>query len=188
MIIQGKVWGKTSPIFNKNNVELHVIAIEKGGFCSNHCHKHKFNKFVVLNGKLKVTITKDYGLHDVTILEAGQECTVAPGEFHKFEALERTEALELYWVELNEKDIVRVDVGGILHEAATSISDGVGKQDADKKCEKENGSDGRFVRIRDCDCKKPGCVDCWAEEYHGRKNVSPSHDRFAIGFYDHGTD
>jgi hypothetical protein len=32
---------------------------------------------------------------------------------HKFEAIEETEALEIYWSELSEHDIVRTDIGGI---------------------------------------------------------------------------
>ena len=32
--IQGKIWGKTQGLFNKNNVEIHRIETNKGGFCS----------------------------------------------------------------------------------------------------------------------------------------------------------
>lgn len=117
MIIQGKAWGETSPLFNKNNVEVHFIKIKKGGFCSRHKHKHKFNKFIVIDGSLKITAWKDYAkttLEDVTVIESNQECTIPPGEYHKFEALKETTALEIYWVELSENDIERADVGGCL--------------------------------------------------------------------------
>lgn len=125
MIIQGKIWGYTTPLFNKNNVELHVAVIRKGGFCSKHLHKYKFNRFVVLKGRLKVTIWKNYGtdtLEDISILEVSQECTVMPGDYHKFEALEETTCLEIYWVDLNENDIVRADHGGMKHETKTDLS------------------------------------------------------------------
>lgn len=115
MITQGKVWGKTSPLFNKNNVEIHAIKINRGGFCSKHAHKHKYNKFIILEGELKITVWKDYGtgiLEDVTILVAGQECTVSPGDYHMFEAKQETHALEIYWVEINDNDIIRENVGG----------------------------------------------------------------------------
>lgn len=121
MIIQGKVWGITTPLFNKNNVELHIIKIKKGGFCSKHLHKHKYNRFIVLEGQLKISIWKDYGtetLEDVSILDHSQECTVSPGDFHKFEALEDTTALEIYWVELSTNDIARLDHGGIKNGAS----------------------------------------------------------------------
>lgn len=123
MIIQGKIWGYTSPIFNKNNVEVHIAEIKKGGYCSKHLHKYKYNRFVVLKGKLQISIWKKYAdqlLEDITILKASEECTVPPNEFHKFMALENTTVLEIYWVELNEMDIVREDQGGILDETTTN--------------------------------------------------------------------
>lgn len=126
MIIQGKVWGVTTPLFNKNNVELHIAKINKGGYCSKHLHKFKYNRFIVLEGKLKVTIWKNYGteiLEDVSILDHSQECTVSPGDYHKFEALEDTTALEVYWVELSEADIHRQDHGGINGTSNVGISD-----------------------------------------------------------------
>lgn len=125
MIIQGKVWGHTTPLFNMNNVELHIAEIKKGGYCSKHKHAHKYNRFVVLKGKLKVTIWKEYAsetLQDVSILGISQECTVSPGDYHKFEALEDCTVLEIYWVCLSESDIIRNDHGGIYHAPQTVIS------------------------------------------------------------------
>src|SRR3990167_1967306 len=120
MMIQGKVWGYTCPLFFKNNVELHFIKIQKGGYCSKHLHKYKYNQFIVFDGKLKVTVWKDYCLEDVTIVGKDQICTVAPGEFHKFEALEETTALEVYWVELSQNDIIREDHGGLEEDEKTT--------------------------------------------------------------------
>ena len=28
---QGKIWGNTKPLFNKNNVEIHRIEVDSGG-------------------------------------------------------------------------------------------------------------------------------------------------------------
>ena len=56
---QGKIWGETSPIFNKNNVEIHRIEIKKGGYCSKHKHEHKFNAFFVEKGKLQISVWKN---------------------------------------------------------------------------------------------------------------------------------
>jgi mannose-6-phosphate isomerase-like protein (cupin superfamily) len=115
MEIQGKVWGSTSPLFCKNNVEIHRIEGVKGGYCSWHKHLAKYNRFFVESGIIKVTVQKDYGsgtLEDVTILLPGQQTTVAPGEYHKFEVVEDCVAYEIYWVELNPKDIERLTVGG----------------------------------------------------------------------------
>jgi len=123
MMIQGKVWGYTCPLFFRNNVEVHFIKIKKGGYCSLHAHKTKFNQFIVFDGKLEVIVNKDYGngfLEDKTILERNQSCIVPPGENHRFVALEETTALELYWVELNQNDIIRQDQGGI-YETKTDL-------------------------------------------------------------------
>lgn len=123
MILQGKVWGYTVPVFNKNNVEIHYLEIENGGFCSKHLHKHKYNQFMVIDGQLKITIWKDYGikiLEDVTFIKSGQSCIVPPGDNHKFEAMEDTKALEIYWVELRDDDIIRKDHGGSVYAAQTS--------------------------------------------------------------------
>ena len=136
MNIQGKVWGTTSPLFNRNNVELHYVDIKKGGFCSKHLHKYKFNQFIVFSGKLKITVWKEYNkeiLQDVSIISGGQHCIVSPNEFHKFEALEDTSALEVYWVELNVNDIVRLDHGGLKADDAVSTDgSGVAPQTGDR--------------------------------------------------------
>lgn len=112
MIVQGKVWGSTSPLFCKNNVELHRITGNKGGYSSRHLHTGKFNQFFVENGSIVVRVWRGNQM-DETRLEAGMTCTVSPGELHQFEVLENdTVALEVYWVELNQDDIVRHDTGG----------------------------------------------------------------------------
>jgi quercetin dioxygenase-like cupin family protein len=116
MEVQGKVWGKTTPLFCKNNVEIHRIEGRKGGYCSRHLHVFKYNRFIVESGKLKVGILKDYGsgvLTDETIIGPGEQTTVAPGQLHWFEVLEDCVAFEVYWVELDPYDIERETVGGI---------------------------------------------------------------------------
>ena len=111
--VQGKVWGNTRPLFLKNNVEIHRIEANAGGYCSKHCHEHKYNLFFVECGKLKITAWKnDYDLIDETIISDGQATVVPPGEYHTFEAIEDTVAYEIYRVELLEKDITRENCGG----------------------------------------------------------------------------
>lgn len=111
--IQGKIWGKTQGIFNKNNVEIHRIETKKGGYCSKHKHEHKFNMFYVEKGKMKITSWKtDYDLVDETIISTGECTTAPPGEYHKFESLEDSIVYEIYWVGLDERDIIRDDHGG----------------------------------------------------------------------------
>jgi mannose-6-phosphate isomerase-like protein (cupin superfamily) len=50
---------------------------------------------------------------DSTWLNAGDLSIVPAGEYHQFMAHQETEALEIYWTELNHNDIMRENVGGI---------------------------------------------------------------------------
>ena len=43
--IQSKFWGNTQCIFVGPISETHFLNINKGGYCSNHCHKYKWNRF-----------------------------------------------------------------------------------------------------------------------------------------------
>ncbi len=114
MQIQGKVWGHTSPLFNKNNVEIHRIECDLDTFCSKHKHISKYNMFFVEKGKLEISVWKnDYDLVDKTVLSPRQTCIVYPGEYHLFTCLENhTVAFEIYWVEIDKNDIIRDNVGG----------------------------------------------------------------------------
>ncbi|KKM16855.1 hypothetical protein LCGC14_1681640 [marine sediment metagenome] len=115
-VTRGKIWGNTSTIFNKNNVEIARIEVKTGGYCSKHKHAHKFNFFFVEFGKLEVTIFRpDAGqvIEDVTVVEAGGSTYVEPNLYHKFKALENTVAYEVYWIELDVNDIEREVVGGM---------------------------------------------------------------------------
>lgn len=119
----GKVWGTTCPVFNKNNVEVHVIDILPDAFCSKHHHQHKFNMFKVLEGELWVQVWKDYDLVDITHLKAGESMVVAPGEEHQFFTRYSTcKALEVYWTEISESDIVRDGSGGRTPEKSTAYN------------------------------------------------------------------
>ncbi len=114
-LIQGKIWGTTQCVFYGNNVEIHRIVVKPGGYCSRHKHSAKFNEFLVESGKLKVTIFRGQEAQptDSTVLTAGMASLIKPNEMHMFEALEATVAYEIYWVSLNQEDIVRETEGGI---------------------------------------------------------------------------
>ena len=115
MNIQGKIWGSTSVLFSKNNVEINRIVCNKNGFCSKHKHISKYNMFFVEKGILEINIWKNnYDLIDETILKEQQNCIIEPGEYHMFKCLEDgTVAFEIYWVEIDKNDIIRDNVGGI---------------------------------------------------------------------------
>ena len=116
---QGKNWGYTTGFFRNAVVSAYHLEIRKGGYCSEHKHRHKYNLFYVLSGKLKIKIWREAegypsmpNIVDVTILERGQISAVPPGFYHKFEALEDTECIEVYQVLLTEPDIERRKPGG----------------------------------------------------------------------------
>jgi|TARA_R110002020_G_scaffold59967_3_gene162998 mannose-6-phosphate isomerase-like protein (cupin superfamily) len=115
-MIEGKVWGTTEPLIVNSSLEIHRIKIVKGGYCSLHKHQSKCNAFYVISGKLIIERhKKDYKLVDKTTLKGGEFTIVPAGEPHKFESIEKTEALEIYWCELNHNDIIRQDVGGLIN-------------------------------------------------------------------------
>ena len=111
--IQGKFWGTTQCFFENCTSEVHYIEAVKGGFCSRHHHENKWNRFIVLEGALKVIIYKQDG-QDETNLTDGMFSDVPPAGDHRFEAMEDTRALEIYWIDgLDPNDIVRRDIGGL---------------------------------------------------------------------------
>ena len=115
-IIEGKVWGTTEPILQSPAVEIHRIVVNAGAYCSQHKHQSKINAFYVSKGELEIKRWKDSGLGDSTPLVAGEMSIVPPGEEHMFVAHQDTEALEIYWSELNHNDIQRQTVGGMSEE------------------------------------------------------------------------
>ena len=108
-----KVWGRTSPLFHKNNVEIHRLEGEAGGYSSKHRHTSKYNMFIVEEGSIRVSIWRD-GMPspDTGLLRAGETITVSPGVWHRFEVVEDCVAYEVYWVDLDPGDIEREDHGG----------------------------------------------------------------------------
>jgi len=112
---QGKIWGLTQLGFFHNSIEAHAIHVKKGGFCSCHTHKHKWNRFFVLQGKMAVRIFGDGSeVIDETVISVGQITDVPCGVRHEFEALEDTIAVEFYWSPLDSNDIDRMgSTGGI---------------------------------------------------------------------------
>jgi mannose-6-phosphate isomerase-like protein (cupin superfamily) len=108
---QGKCWGDTQLLFRFNSVEVHFIHACPGFRCSKHRHRHKWNRFVVIEGKLVVRIFQDDAV-DETWLGPGEMTDVPPDVLHEFQALEDTRAVEAYWVDLDPNDIDREIPGG----------------------------------------------------------------------------
>jgi len=115
MDISGKIWGETSKLFSKNNVEVFRITGKESGKSSLHKHNAKWSMFFVESGLLKVVREKnDYELIDETILKPHQSTIIPPGEFHQFIVIsDNTVAFEFYWTEIDQNDIDRKNCGSI---------------------------------------------------------------------------
>ena len=104
-----KAWGFTQEIFNKNNVSIHRININKNGTCSRHYHNYKNNIFFIESGMILLQIwRKHLEKPEELILKTGEQFTVSPNIEHRFIALENTIAYEIYYVELQDDDIIRL--------------------------------------------------------------------------------
>ena len=108
----GKIWGNTELVHANGVLEFHRIEFKAGYKCSEHEHQFKWNGFFVEKGKLLIRVWKnDYDLVDETLLNSGDFMSVAPGEYHQFEALEDCIAFELYYAHFDHDDIQRETVG-----------------------------------------------------------------------------
>jgi len=111
---QGKVWGETEEIFNNGTVSINLLRIKAGGYCSEHRHSKKSNIFFVLSGELKIDIWRErIGMIDSTIIRQGESTMIESGLWHKFEALNDVECLEVYEIKLSSDDIERRTSGGM---------------------------------------------------------------------------
>ena len=118
--MQGKVWGSTQSIFRSDDTEVNFINARAGWQCSEHFHNRKYNRFYVISGRLRITIFGEQS-NDVTELGPGMCTDVPSGVYHKFEAVEDSLAIEIYWVGgLDPDDIVRRTIGGQTRNSSPS--------------------------------------------------------------------
>lgn len=113
--VQPKVWGDTCSIFRCNNVDVNFMRTIRGGFCSEHYHHSKYSRFFVVHGSIKITIFSDKIFnHDIKeiILTDGMHADITPLVWHKFEALEDSDVIEIYCAILDTNDIERRTTGG----------------------------------------------------------------------------
>lgn len=112
MTTEGKVWGTTEKILDNPFCSFHVLNIHKGGVCSKHLHNFRSNGFYVIQGKLLIRTWKDDNVVDRTIVTSHQWTQIPPGNYHQFEALTDTYAIEVYWPEqCSQSDIKRETQG-----------------------------------------------------------------------------
>lgn len=106
-----KIWGERRRILLTDRCEIDLLYLKKGTFCSTHKHKKKINKFVVVEGEVK--IETDFGNK---ILKKNESWTVKPPLIHRFCPLTDSIMIELAYTEdktkISSTDIWRFSQGG----------------------------------------------------------------------------
>ena len=83
-----------------------VLVIEAGKRLSLQKHVAKDESIYVLSGSLRLYLEDDLGEVRASILGPGDACRVPTGRIHRYEAIERTEVVEVSTPELD--DVVRL--------------------------------------------------------------------------------
>lgn len=113
-----KEWGKSQRVSRLNGVDTYHIAVMPDGYCSIHRHIAKNNLFYLLTGQLRIFSGNMNGYlfvaEMVVDLLPGEQYIVPAGMWHYFRAgSSPTDALEVYWAETSDDDIVRLSPGGV---------------------------------------------------------------------------
>ena len=95
------IWARTERYVGK------VIVIEAGKRLSLQRHVVKDESIYVISGHLRLTLEDEAGAIGVVELEAGDHRHVPTGRIHRFEAVERTELVEISTPELD--DVIRLE-------------------------------------------------------------------------------
>ncbi|MHA1437956.1 MAG: hypothetical protein ACTSPD_10300 [Promethearchaeota archaeon] len=85
-----KVWGERRRIHLDCLNEIDLLYIKKDTFCSTHTHKYKTNKFIVVQGKIR--IETEFGQRT---LSSNESWEVNPPIKHRFYALEDSVMIEI---------------------------------------------------------------------------------------------
>lgn len=105
-----KIWGERRRVLLTDQTEIDLLYVKKDTFCSTHSHVTKINKFVVIEGKIR--IETEFGQKT---LKKNQSFEVKPPLVHRFIALEDSIMIELAYVDegyIQPKDIDRKKQGG----------------------------------------------------------------------------
>ncbi|MEO8570436.1 MAG: cupin domain-containing protein [Chloroflexota bacterium] len=95
------IWAHTDRYVGK------ILVIEAGARLSLQRHLVKDESILVRSGRLRLTLEDDAGELTVVELGAGDHRHVPTGRIHRYEAIERTELLEVSTPELD--DVVRLE-------------------------------------------------------------------------------
>ena len=103
----GKPWGHELIWAHTDRYVGKVIVIEAGKRLSLQRHLIKDESILVTAGRLRLTLEDDQGEIQVEELGAGEHRHVPTGRIHRYEAIERTELVEVSTPELD--DVVRLE-------------------------------------------------------------------------------
>jgi len=109
-----KIWGERRRMHLDDKTETDLLYVKKDTFCSTHTHKFKYNKFVVIKGKIR--IETEFGF---VMLEPNCIWTIYPQLQHRFYALEDSTMIEFGFVKkgkIDPDDINRKSQGGRIVE------------------------------------------------------------------------
>ena len=88
-----------------------VLVIEAGRRLSLQRHRVKDETIYVLSGRMRLYLEDDAGTVRMEELGAGDARRVATGRIHRYEAIERTELLEVSTPELDDVERLEDDFG-----------------------------------------------------------------------------
>ena len=95
------IWAHTDRYVGK------ILVIEQGKRLSLQRHEVKDESILVTSGRLRLYLEDDEGTVQVEELVAGDHRHVRTGRIHRYEAIERTELIEVSTPELD--DVVRLE-------------------------------------------------------------------------------
>ena len=109
-------WGRRIITRKDKYAVTTILYLDPNKRCSWHSHKHQFNQFFVIDGKLE--IKTDIGpdnQRNYTTITSGQSFTVPPGVVHEFRTKDKfTIVEEIAYVQIDSNDIDRKLLGGDL--------------------------------------------------------------------------
>ena len=116
---QTKLWGNTTNLIMTDKLQIELLQIDAGGYCSLHRHVNKFNLFAVIEGTLSVFVEQDNNEQLHRLGEDHEILIVPPLMWHMFAntSKEPVVCVEMYWrrnkqVLVEQKDIERLSEGG----------------------------------------------------------------------------
>jgi len=119
MEITRKTWGIKYNIFKNDLNEISFLELDPNRRCSWHSHETKYNLFFVAEGEvgIKTEYDIDGGRKEsgVTLLKEHEFFTVSRGEWHEFQTYSGpAKLIEVMYVQYEDKDILRKNIGGLL--------------------------------------------------------------------------